>query len=205
MTPSRRPPLQGHDYLVSILQHYDRHTALNWAWAENDEVLESDEELFAIAASTQALPREAAVDLIGKLFDDIRDLSRNPLTVNTDDLQVVPLFPPCSDAADRYEFACRLMATLMTVAWKLTVRWSTPASVAEEIALHMVLDQAEVLVDLFEVPLDAEDWRPRLTDALFEDLDFEHYLQGGIPRTVDVWAPFRPRTNEVHPYAVSFR
>lgn len=198
-------PLQGAEYITSILSRRDRHTAIDFAWeGDGTENLTKNKRVAQQAALTQALLREGALDLTAMLFDDIRTLSAHPITTTTDELEVMRRFPTGPAMSDRLDFAHRLMATLMTMTWKLTVCWVTPACTAEEMMLHLIMDQAELLDDLYEVGLDA-DWRDRVSFCLLEDTDYESFFRLGIPADIDIWAPFRPGTDEVHPFPESRR
>ncbi|XUK60355.1 hypothetical protein ABMA10_00125 [Plantibacter sp. RU18] len=50
--------------------------------------------------------------------------------------------------------------------------WAPATSVAEELALRLLLDQTDVIVDTYEVDV-PEEWRPALEELLFEDLEHE--------------------------------
>ena len=107
-----------------------------------------------------------------------------------------PALPP---STNRLEFCLRYMATLMSVAGKLTPNWETLSCTAEELALHMVLDHVEFLDDLHDIGLPRH-WREFLTDCLFEDTDFMAFINRRMPTDINIWEPFRPRDLEVHPF-----
>ncbi len=67
-------------------------------------------------------------------------------------------------------FARRFLACLLTAVWKLGQREPIrPSCVAEELAVHILLEEAEALAQDHGVEVDFDDFR----DAFFEDLDFE--------------------------------
>jgi hypothetical protein len=198
-------PLHGAEYITSILSRRDRHTVINFVWdGDGEEDRLKDESVALQAALTQALLREGALDLIAMLFDDIRTLSAHPITTTTDELEVIRRFPTSPTITDRLDFAHRLMATLMTMTWKITVFWVPPACTAEEMMLHLIMDQAERLDDLHDVGLD-DHWRHLVSLCLLEDSDYESFFFDGLPADFDIWEPFRPGTDEVHPFQESSR
>ncbi len=69
-------------------------------------------------------------------------------------------------------FAQKFLVALVDVTASLANSWSYPPTVAHELALRAVLDQAEVLRESIGIELDS-DWRGRLEDSLFQDLDHE--------------------------------
>jgi hypothetical protein len=50
--------------------------------------------------------------------------------------------------------------------------WQPPSSVAQELGLRLLLNRAEVYIDLYEIEV-ADDWRSRVEDLLFLDLDHD--------------------------------
>lgn len=168
----------------------------------------------------------AAHMLTERCLADIKRLTRGePLeemeTVLADDDVLPPRFRTLYDIA----FAQRLLAVVMTVAWKLvTGEDQTPACVAEEMMLSAVIDEATyVHNDVWELPEEerGEEEPERivlkdLEDYVFEDLDFQwlwdHAADGiqdsDVGRTLgmgnlnvrDWFEPFIRRGN-VHPFA----
>jgi hypothetical protein len=76
--------------------------------------------------------------------------------------------------AHRYDvrFAQALLVATVDVTRRLTAGWEPLACVAEELALRLILNQAEAQLDVADVDLD-DDWRGAVEDALFEDVDHE--------------------------------
>jgi hypothetical protein len=116
------------------------------------------------------------------------------------------------------DFARWLLACLMTVVWKLSQREPIrPSCVAEELAVHILLEEAEALAQEHGIELEFDDFR----DAFFEDLDFEFLYDDAYDgiETADIaegmgitnlafadWferfgAPEGSAYTEVHPYA----
>lgn len=199
MRSARLIPLQGEQYIESLLTHRYRYTALDWVWAGQDEKHPAPGHTAEQAALTQGLLRFAGMKVISLLFYDISLLTSDQYDTDLEDLEVLRRMPTLPRSLDKLQFAYRLMATAMSVSERLTVCWSTLSCTAEELMLSLILDETDLLNDLHEVDLDA-DWRSRLTDALFEDTDFETYLDHDMPTDIDIWAPFRPGDIEVHPY-----
>lgn len=200
MRSAREIPLQGEAYIAEILTGRERYNALDFLWAGDGEKHPAPgTEKAEQAALVQAALRRAAVELIADCFYDIRLLSVNPLTVDLEQTEILRHLPTLSPSTDRLEFCYRYMATLMTVAWKLTTGWETLSCTAEELALHMVLDHAEFLDDLYEINLPLH-WRVFLTDCLFEDTDYLTFIDRRMPTDIDIWEPFRPGDIEVHPF-----
>lgn len=200
MRSARLIPLQGEEYIQSLLTHRHRYTALDWVWAGDGEKHPAPGSHTAEqAALTQGLLRFAGMDVISLLFYDISLLQSDPYDIDLEDLEVLRRMPTLPRSMDKLEFAYRLMGTTMSVTERLTVRWSTLSCTAEELVLSLILDHADLLNDLYEVDLHV-DWRSRLTDALFEDTDFETFIDDDMPTDIDIWAPFRPGDIEVHPY-----
>lgn len=142
-------------------------------------------------------------------------------TVLADEEVLPPRFRTLYDIA----FAQKLLAVLMTVAWKLVARKNqAPACVAEEMMLSAVIDEADyVHNDVWGLPEeelgDEEPERillEQLGDYVFEDLDFQwlwdHAADGiqdsdvgrmlgmGNLNVSEWFKPFIRRGN-VHPFA----
>lgn len=200
MRSAREIPLHGEAYIAELLTGGERYNALDFLWAGDGEKHPTPgTEKAEQAALVQAALRRAAVELIADCFYDIRLLSANPLTVDLEQTEILRHLPTLPPSTDRLEFCYRYMATLMTVTWKLTTGWETLSCTAEELALHMVLDHAEFLDDLYEINLPLH-WRAFLTDCLFEDTDFLTFIDRRMPTDIDIWEPFRPGDIEVHPF-----
>lgn len=76
--------------------------------------------------------------------------------------------------ADTYTPALisKLILAAGAVTARLTGTWSPPVSVLEELALRLLLEQAQVVIDGADVQL-SDGWRVDLEELLFEDLDVQ--------------------------------
>lgn len=200
MRSLREIPLHGEEYVAELLSCRDRYTALDFLWAgDGQQHLEPGTAKAEEAALEQGALRQAAVELIVDLFHDISLVRANPVTFDIDQTEILRHLPALPRTVNTLEFCYRYMATLMTVAGKLTLGWETLSCTAEELALHMVLDHVEFLDDLNDIGLPTH-WRAFLTDCLFEDTDFLTFIDRRLPTDIDIWAPFRPGDIEVHPF-----
>ena len=57
--------------------------------------------------------------------------------------------------------------------------WTRPSCVAQELAVRCLLEQVEVIQDLYRLDL-ADGWRGRLEEHLFEDTDSEMLYQNAM-------------------------
>ncbi|PPF20840.1 hypothetical protein [Rathayibacter sp. AY1A7] len=78
----------------------------------------------------------------------------------------------------RYDirFLRRFLLTTAAVTAALATEWRAPNSVAEELAVRLILDKVEVAEDLYELDLPHE-WRDGLEGILLEDLDHERLYE----------------------------
>lgn len=81
--------------------------------------------------------------------------------------------PPLQGAGYDPLFAQRFLAVAFDLGTALATAFQSPTCVAQELALKLLLDQVEVLVDMLPNLGLAEDWRADAEDMLFEDLDHE--------------------------------
>lgn len=160
----------------------------------------------------------ASVVLIDQLFEDIHMLHEKESITrkDIDETWILSGLPP--QYAEKYDglFAQRFLVVAADMTTKLTVGWTSPSCVAQELAVRCLLDQIEITADTYDLDLDPH-WRGTLTDRLLEDTDsdmlydrsldgFQHYegLNQQLrlaPMALEYW--FEPFNEEgqVSPYA----
>lgn len=129
----------------------------------------------------------ASIVLVDHVFSDLAVLERAD-AVDVDDIDqfdqfdadvlwVLPELPPA--LVDQYDvrFTRRFLAAAIAVTGRLTAGWIPPVCVAEELAIRLLLNQVEVIVDLHELDI-APGWRGLLEGAFFEDLEHELLYNG---------------------------
>ena len=124
---------------------------------------------------------EACVVLIDQLFEDLASL-RKLSTIDREDIAnsfVLSWLPPRQ--AQKYDvgFVQRFLLVAADMTGALARGWSRPSCVAQELALRCLFDQVEVLEDSYDLDL-ADDWRGRLEEQLFEDMDSELLYQDAM-------------------------
>jgi hypothetical protein len=170
----------------------------------------------ALSEHERRLLLEAAQELIDTTLMDL-GVSDRP-GWNADNWLIGTMLPPRYRLRYTAEFARRLFACLVTVVWKLGQREVIRLfCVAEELAAHVLLLEAEALAEEQNQPTNFAIFR----DTLFEDLDFEFLYDetyDGIEGTelsevmgithqpfAEWFERFGPPTSsiyaEVHPYA----
>ncbi|WP_350001520.1 hypothetical protein [Pseudarthrobacter sp. WHRI 8279] len=149
-------------------------------WMESITPEQRDRSLFQAKLLAGAL-WEASGILIDQLFEDLFSL-RKLRTVDREDIAntfVLSWLPP--RLAQKYDV--RFVQSFLVVAADMTgalVRgWSRPSCVAQELALRCLLDQVEILEDSYELDL-ADDWRGKLEEQMFEDMDSEMLFQDAM-------------------------
>jgi hypothetical protein len=111
---------------------------------------------------------EAAQELIDTTLIDLSTSERSDWTA--DNWLIGMMLPPRYRLRYTAEFARRFFVCLVTVIWKLGQREPMRLScVAEELAAHVLLQEAEALAEEQDQAIDYSSFR----DTLFEDLDFE--------------------------------
>jgi len=111
---------------------------------------------------------EAAQELIDTTLMDLGASDRPNWTA--DNWLIGTMLPPRYRLKYTEEFARRFFVCLVTVAWKLGQREPLRLScVAEELAAHVLLQEAEAFAEEHDQIVDYSSFR----DTLFEDLDFE--------------------------------
>ena len=170
----------------------------------------------ALSDHERRLLLEAAEELIDTTLMDLNASDRSDWTA--DNWLIGTMLPPRYRLKYTAEFARRFFVCLVTVMWKLGQREPIRLScVAEELAAHVLLQEAEGLAEMQDRPVDYSSFR----DTFFEDLDFEFLYDeryDGIERTeldgvmgithlpfAEWFERFGPPANstytEAHPYA----
>ncbi|MEV6301320.1 hypothetical protein AB0M02_18060 [Actinoplanes sp. NPDC051861] len=144
---------------------------------ENDESSGEDADDTAKLAAGALIYASSLV--IDELFQDIKTLARtNGAVADSDDVFMV-----LDDLPERFaqhydgRFARQfLVATVMITARLTADEWIPPASVAEALALHIVVENAKVLLDshdLLDDDISLEYLYNGFDDAAYEDVDHE--------------------------------
>jgi len=155
--------------------------------------------------------RDASVLAVDAVFADLETLEQaRPAPAAGLDCDALKLLP--ERYADRYDvlFTRRFVLVLAEVTKRFATGFAELNSVAEELAVSMVLSFTEAVVDAQQLHV-SDGWRADLEQVLFEDLDFEFLygsddvLQaavtelGAVNLDFDAWfTPFR------HPYAAPY-
>lgn len=128
------------------------------------------------AAALRRALRDGSVLAVDALFTDLEALEQaRPVTAGLD-LDAVSLLP--KRYTDRYAvfFVRRFVLVLAEVTRRFVTGFTELNSVAEELAVSMVLSFTEAVVDAEQLRI-REGWRADLEQVLFEDLDFD-FLYG---------------------------
>jgi hypothetical protein len=117
----------------------------------------------------------AAIVVVDELFGDVETLRRAGdigERVNIGQTLVLSALPPRFAHRFTAAFAQRFLACMLDVTRRFTGGWEPLSCVAQELALRVLLDEAEVQADVAEVELDPA-WRQHLEESVFEDTDHE--------------------------------
>lgn len=131
----------------------------------------------AYADVLPASHRQALAEAANELIDTtMRDLEASDTPDWSNDNWLIGTFlPPRYIPRYTAKFAQRFFACLMTIVWKLGQREPIPLScTAEELAAHILIEEAEALLEMKGIEADFGD----LYDMLFEDVDFEFLYEG---------------------------
>jgi hypothetical protein len=175
--------LRGIEYEQSVYEAADMFRAMPAADLSTEHL-----DSLSAADRTAALRRAsalagclmyAAVLLIDELIDDVVSL-RDENTEDDErdaaawmaDTWVLSQLPARFAARYTPLFAQRMLVAAVDMTGRLTSGWEPLASVAQELALRVLLNLVDVVADSAEVTLD-DGWRGHLEDLLFEDLDHE--------------------------------
>jgi hypothetical protein len=123
---------------------------------------------------------QASILAVDQLFEDLATLREQPLnaTVASSDEVFWMLDGLPTRYANRYDvlFTQEMIVAMVDVTRRFTEGWDALACVGQELALRLILDQAEVQLELTEAGPEVgvpEGWRALVEDLLFEDLDHE--------------------------------
>lgn len=163
------------------------------------------------AAALRRALRDASVIAVDAVFTDLETLEQaRPVTAAGLELNALGLLP--DRYVDRYDvlFARRFVLIIAEVSMRFVTGYTQPNSVAEELALSVVLCFIEAVIDTDQVQI-SDGWRADLEQVLFEDLDFEFLYGsddvlraavtelGAVNLDFDAWfTPFR------QPYAAPY-
>lgn len=141
---------------------------------------ERDKSLYQAQLLAGALWEASAV-LIDQLFEDIAQL-RGLEKISRQDIAgcfVLSGLPPRH--AEKYDvrFAQQFLVIAADLSGALLRGWTHPSCVAQELAVRCLLDQVDVIQDLYSLDL-AENWRGRLEDRLLEDTDTDMLYQNAL-------------------------
>jgi len=119
---------------------------------------------------------EAATLTIDFLFEDIRELGKRRVADSGDLFLVLSELP--ERFANQYDglFARKFLVALVTITGRLAAeQWSPPASIAEALALQVVIEQARCLLVDHEVvnQKEARDLYAEFEEAAFDDTDHQ--------------------------------
>lgn len=151
--------------------------------------------------------------LVDELFEDLTAMN----TGDFDAEETMALHGLPEQFQDRYDgrFLHQFLVATVVVTTRVATSWEYPATIAEALAVKLLLDRVEVLIDTYELEVD-EEWRNDVEGILFEDDDHEllywevedldahpRTLEGSANLDYGSWfVPFRtpPRTA---PFAVT--
>ena len=108
--------------------------------------------------------------LIDQLFRDLGTLSQ-PGEVKPADIagtSVLSCLPPQFAACYDAKFIQKFIVVAADVTASLVRGWTAPGSLAAELAVRCLLDQAGITEDIYELDL-PEDWRANVEEVLLED------------------------------------
>lgn len=182
------PPPRGSEYIAALLLHRP-HTALDWVWECDDPAVTADGHWAGLqAALTQALIRQAALEVIEQLQADIDHVATDPENIDREDLELLCRLPAPAVGSDLAQHGRRMLAVFQAAAFKLTQSWSAPLTMAEHFALHIMIDHVEILADVYEVGL-AGGWRERLERALMVNGEAVEGFPDVVPQGLDIHEP----------------
>jgi hypothetical protein len=127
---------------------------------------------------------QASVIVLDDLFEDLDTLRQERFgstvaEASDDTFLVLDELPP--RYAHRYDalFTQQLIVAMVDVTRRFTAGWEPLGCIAQELALRLILNGAEVQLELAEVELE-EDWRAGVEAALFEDPDHEMLFDASL-------------------------
>ncbi|MET4143761.1 hypothetical protein [Arthrobacter sp. UYCo732] len=116
----------------------------------------------------------ASVIMVDKLFEDLQAVSELETITERDIDQTWILANLPARFAHRYGpmFVRMFIVVTADVTATLAREWRSPDCVAGELAVRCLLDEAEVLVEAYDLDVPTH-WRSDLEDALVEDFDYD--------------------------------
>jgi hypothetical protein len=145
----------------------------------------------------------ASITVVDELFADIATLhaSGNP-TVDLRDTQQLSALPPQFAGQYTALFAQQLLVSTIDVTQQFVQGWVHPSTLAEELAVRLILNEVEGLAEMAPVVMD-NGFREHWEETLYQDLDFEWLytasafgdVVGGT--SVETW--FEPFDNAAYP------
>jgi hypothetical protein len=172
-------PEEGRRQLLQDAEYLNDGPDLGWFTALDTQAEDAAERVTALleAGYVAGALFQASVIVLDDLFEDLDTLRQERFGVTVADASddtflVLDELP--ARYAHRYDtlFAQQLIVTMVDVTRRFTAGWEPLGCVAEELALRLVLNGAELQLELAEVELQ-EGWRGVVEDALFEDPDHE--------------------------------
>jgi hypothetical protein len=149
-------------------------------WMESVTPEQRDRSLFQAKLLAGALGEASAV-LIDQLFEDIAELREleEVTRPNIAETYVLSGLPPRH--ADKYDvrFAQRFLVIAADMSAALVRGWTHPSCVAQELAVRCLLNQVEVIQDLYGLDLQ-DGWRGQVEEHLLEDPDSELLYQNAM-------------------------
>lgn len=112
--------------------------------------------------------------LLDQLFRDLSTLNQLEAVTPTDvaGTSVLSCLPPQFAAGYDAKFTQKFIVVASEVTASLVRGWTAPGSLAAELAVRCLLDQAEITEDIYELEL-PENWRADVEEVLLEQADSE--------------------------------
>ncbi len=192
----------------------DRMLARILRFAENVEGIAPADDDEDVDAATLAHEQEqrtwfsgmfiyASITVVDELFADIARLhASGTSTVDLRDTQQLSALPPHFAGQYTALFAQRLLVSTIDVTEQFVQGWVHPSTLAEELAVHLILNEVDVLATMAPIEMDPG-FRAHWEDLLYQDSDFEYlYTDSGFREIlggtcVEAW--FEPFDNAVYP------
>jgi hypothetical protein len=149
-------------------------------WLEG-ETVDSTEEQRALMVG--GLLWQAAEVLLDELFEDAAELAMAKYEPETwrsivTESRVLSALPRRFHHRVAPGTANRFLIVTVDLVSRLSYGWQPCACTGQELMLWALLGEAQMIEDTHEV--DLGDWHEYLTDALFEDLDFEYLFDDSL-------------------------
>lgn len=147
-------------------------------WISSIRPERHDRNLFQAKLLAGALFEASAV-LIDQLFEDLNGLLKRIDHQDITNTFVLSGLPPRQ--ADKYDvrFTQQFLVIAADMTGALVRGWTRPSCVAQELAVRCLLDQVEIIQDLYNLDL-ADGWRGMLEQHMLEDTDSEMLYQNAM-------------------------